>query len=138
MTKKISLTEILATRVIWVLAACIYYWMCTRTDWKPEYMKFQNTVATLFLMFTVLHLYRTGKYKKDFRDEFAENNLRRCDAIILKFMYIAIVVIAFIGGMYSRFDAITGVMMGWMLMGTLVAATAARAAIFFIMDTKGV
>ena len=77
---------------------------------------------------------RIRKYSKETKDEMAIQNLRRADAICLKIMIVAAVVIAFAGAI-TVFD---GIMSGYALVGTILVLSIIRFLIFCIMDSKGV
>ena len=48
------------------------------------------------------------------------------------------VVIAYLGGILGHINAISTMVMGWLIMGSIIAITILRTIIFFIMDHKGV
>ena len=89
-------------------------------------------------MILIVHYSRVKKYKKEYFDEFAEKNLHRCDAICLKVFCVLMVIIAYLGGILGHVNAISTVLMGWLIIGTVIAVTILRTIMFIIMDSKGV
>lgn len=138
MKNKVSVREVVATKIIIAILVAIYYWWCTRSDFNPELNRFVNGWITPLGFLLVVHWYRVKKYKKEYFDELAEKNLQRCDAICLKVFVVLMVVVAFLGGMYGRiYPAISTVAMGWVIIGIVIAITILRTIMFIIMDSKG-
>ena len=81
-----------------------------------------------------MQINRVYKYSKETKDELAIQNLRRADAICLKIMIIAAIIIAFAGAI----TFLDGIMAGYVLVGTILALAITRFAVFCIMDSKGV
>ena len=102
MKNKVSIREVVATKIIIAIFVAVYYWWCTRSDFNPELNKFVNGWIVLLGGLLGLHYGRVRKYKKESFDELAEKNLQRCDAICLKVFVVSMVVVAFLGGMYGR------------------------------------
>lgn len=100
-------------------------------NWLGVIVKWILGIGFLFLL---MQVDRIRKYSKETKDEMAIQNLRRADAICLKIMIVAAVVIAFAGAI-TLFD---GIMAGYALVGTILAVTIIRFIIFCIMDSKGV
>lgn len=138
MKKKVSIWEVLASKIIIAILVAIYYWWCSRSDFNLELHNFVNGWITLLVFLLALHYYRVQKYKKEYFDELAEKTLQRCDAICLKVFVVVMVVAAFFGGMYGRiYPAISTVVMGWVIIGIVIAITILRTIMFLIMDSKG-
>ena len=69
-------------------------------------------------------------------DEMSEANLKRCDALCLKIGAAAIIVLSFVCAVGRL--SITTDLIGYCLMGILIALAIIRTILFYIMDTKGV
>lgn len=134
MKKKVTLRELLGERIVVAVLIALYYWMWARRDWQAYYTTIQNVLVFGTGLFLFLMAGRIRKYKKEAKDELAEQNLRRSDAICLKLALIAIVAIAFAGAV----EAISGIVMGYLLVGLLVLISIVRTVVFSIMDVKGV
>ena len=81
MGKKVSLRELVASKVVFAIFLAGYYWMWSRTDWQDYYQTIQSIGALVLLIFFAQQAIRINKYKKEGIDELAEENLRRCDSI---------------------------------------------------------
>lgn len=134
MKTKVSLKELVGTKIVYALLLFCYYWMWARRDWHDYYMSIQYAVAGFTILFLLMQVDRIRKYSKETKDEMAIQNLRRADTICLKIMIVAAVVIAFAGAI-TVFD---GIMSGYALVGTILVLSIIRFLIFCIMDSKGV
>ena len=134
MKSKVTLKEIVGTKIIYAALLVCYYWMWARRDWHTYYETIQNTVFIFTIVFFALRASRVHKYSKEEKDELAIQNLRRTDAIGLKIMVAAAIVIAFA----SAVKAIDGTMAGYALVGMILALAVIRFIIFCVMDSKGV
>ena len=110
MKSKVTLKEIVATKIIYALLLACYYWMWARREG------------------------RIRKYSKEEKDELAIHNLLRADSIGLKVMTAATIVIAFA----CAVGAVSGTAAGYALVGMVFALAVIRFMIFCIMDSKGV
>ena len=137
MKKKVSLRELVADKIVFAVLIAVYYWMWARNDWQESYATIQYVVSTVvWFYYVVSRAIRLKKYKQEAVDEMAETNLRRCDSICLKIGVAAMIVIGFacaVGRM-----ALTTEIIGYALMGTLVALAIIRTVIFCVMDKEGV
>lgn len=134
--KKVSLRELVADKIVFAVLIAVYYWMWARNDWRESYKTIQFVVFAFSFYYFVNRSIRLKKYKQEAVDEMAETNLRRCDAICLKIGAAAMIVIGFacaVGRM-----ALTTEVIGYALMGTLVALAVIRTVIFCVMDKEGV
>ena len=135
--KKVSLRELVADKIVFAVLIAVYYWMWARNDWQESYATIQNVVSSaVWFYYVVSRAIRLKKYKQEAVDEMAETNLRRCDSICLKIGVAAMIVIGFacaVGRM-----ALTTEIIGYALMGTLVALAIIRTVIFCVMDKEGV
>lgn len=134
MKSKVTLKEIVGTKIIYAVLLVCYYWMWARRDWNDYYEVIQNTVVLFTVVFFLLRAMRVHKYSKEETDELAIQNLRRTDAIGLKIMVAAVVAIAFA----CAVEAIGGRMAGYALVGLVFALTIIRFVLFSVMDSKGV
>lgn len=134
MKSKVTLKEIVGTKIIYAVLLVSYYWMWARRDWHDYYDVIQNAVVMFTIVFFLIQAARIRKYSKEEKDELAIQNLRRTDAIGLKIMVAAAIVIAFA----SAVKAIDGSMAGYALVGMILALAVIRFIIFCVMDSKGV
>ena len=95
MNKKVSLKEIVGTKIVYAIILTSYYWMWARTDWKDWYEMMQYVLGVFLFSFFSVQMIRISKYKKEGIDEMAEQNLKRCDSICLKLFVGVMVVVAF-------------------------------------------
>lgn len=95
MNKKVSLKEIVGTKIVYAIILTSYYWMWARTDWKDWYETVQYVLGVFLFSFFIVQMIRISKYKKEGIDEMAEQNLKRCDSICLKLFVGVMVVVAF-------------------------------------------
>ena len=134
MTSKVTLKELVGTKIIYAVLLVCYYWMWARRDWHNYYETIQNMVAIFTVGFFALRAIRIRKYSKEEKDELAIQNLHRTDAIALKIMVAAAIVIAFA----CAVKCIDGTMAGYALVGTMLLLAVIRFAIFCVMDSKGI
>ena len=134
MKSKVTLKEIVGTKIIYAVLLVSYYWMWARRDWHDYYDVIQNAVVTFTIVFFVIQAARIRKYSKEEKDELAIQNLRRTDAIGLKIMVAAAIVIAFA----CAVKAIDGTVAGYALVGMRLVLAVIRFVIFCVMDSKGV
>ena len=132
--QKVTLLELVATKIIYAILIAVYYWMWARRDWHGYYDNLQYAVAAFTFIFLLSQSSRIRKYNKEFADEMALANLKRADSICLKIALIASIVIAFAGAM----ELVNQLQMGYIIMILLVVTTVIRTIIFYVMDTKGV
>lgn len=134
MKAKVTLKEIVATKIIYAVLLVCYYWMWARRDWHDYYEVIQNALVIFTIVFFALRASRVHKYSKEEKDELAIQNLRRTDAIALKLLVAAATVIAFA----CAVAAINAVVAGYALVGTILGLTVVRFIIFCVMDSKGI
>ncbi len=134
MKSKVTLRELVGTKIIYAVLLVCYYWMWARRDWHSYYETIQNTVVVFTFVFFLLQADRIRRYKKEEKDEMAIQNLQRADAVILKIMIGATIVIAFACAV-AFIDAAAA---GYALVGMILAVTILRSIIFCVMDSKGV
>ena len=95
MKSKVTLKEIVGTKIIYAALLVCYYWMWARRDWHDYYMTIQNMVVVFTIAFFAIQAGRIHRYSKEEKDELAIQNLCRTDAIGFKIMMAATIVIAF-------------------------------------------
>lgn len=134
MKTKVTLKELVGTKIIYAVLLVFYYWMWARRDWHDYYMAIQHMVSLFTIIFFFLQAIRIYKYSKEEKDELAIQNLRRTDAIALKILVFAAVVIAFA----CAVGAIDAPVAGYALVGMIFALSVIRSIIFCVMDNKGV
>ncbi len=134
MKKKVSLREIVGTKIIYAVLIAVYYWMWARRDWNDFYITIQSAVGIFTAVFLLLQASRIRKYKNENFDELAEQNLKAADSICLKISMVALVVIAFMGAL-TILDAIS---MGYAIVGWLIVIMILRFIIFYVKDIKGI
>ena len=134
MEKKVTLLELVATKIIYAVLIAVYYWMWARRDWHDYYTTIQSMVAIFTVAFFVLQSSRIRKFKKEVVDEMALANLKRADSICLRIAAACAIIIAFVGAL----ELVNQLQMGYVIMLVLIALTIIRTIIFYVMDTKGV
>ena len=134
MKSKVTLKELVGTKIIYAVLLVCYYWIWARQDWHEYYVVIQNVVCVFTVVFFAMQASRIRKYSKEEKDEMAVQNLRRADAVSLKIMMIATIIIAFACGV----TFLNGQMAGYTLVGLILVLTVIRFIMFCIMDSKGV
>ena len=109
----------------------VYYWMCTRDHFHASYVYIQTAIFAAAGALVALQL--SYAKKKDIFDEFARENLKTTDSICLKITFALLIAAAII----CIFTDFSGVIVGYCVLGTILLLTVLRAAIFFIIDKKG-
>lgn len=138
MNKKVTLTEIVATNIVYALIMVSYYWMWARTDWKDYYVTIQYTLSGFLIVFFMIQASRVKKYKKEGIDEMAEQNLKRCDSICYKLFITVMAVTAWLCAIIGHTNAISTEFVGWIIVLTILVLTIIRTVIFMIMDSRGI
>ena len=134
MKTKVTLREMVGTKIVYAVLLIFYYWMWARRDWHDYYDTIQHMVSLFTIIFFMMQALRIYKYNKEEKDELAIQNLLRSDSIALKIMVAAAVVIAFA----CAVGAISASAAGYAIVGTIFALTIIRFIIFCVMDSKGV
>ena len=138
MNKKVSLREIVGTKIIYAIILASYYWMWARTDWKGGYPTLQLVLGCFLAAFFAFQQMRIKKYKKEGVDEMAERNLKRCDSFCLKIFVAVMVVVAWACAILSHVNAINMGMIGWIIVLSIFILSIIRTLMFVIIDSKGV
>ena len=134
--RKVSLREIVADKIVFAILIALYYWMWARNDWHNYYTSIQHAVFAFTFFYFISRASRLKKYKQELPDEMSEANIKRCDALCLKIGAAAIIVLSFVCAVGRL--SITTDLIGYCLMGILIALAIIRTILFYIMDTKGV
>ena len=132
MKQKVSLKELVGTKIIYAGLIAAYYWMWARQDWHSGYDAIQNAVFLFTIVFFILQASRIRRYGKEKKDQQAIQALRRTDAVLLRVLAAAAVAIAFACAV-TLFD---GRMAGYALVGTILALTVLRTILFCVMDGR--
>lgn len=138
MNKKVTLTEIVGTKIVYALIMVSYYWMWARTDWKDYYATIQSALGGFLIVFFVIQASRIKKYKKEGIDEMAEQNLKRCDSICFKLFIAVMAVTAWLCAIIGHTNALSTEFVGWIIILTILALTIIRTVIFKVMDSRGI
>ena len=134
MKSSVSVKEMVGAKIIYALLLVCYYWTWARRDWHHYYDTIQNMIAIFSILFFVMQAVRIRKYAKEEKDERAIQILHRADAIGLKIVVAAVIVIAFA----SAVAVIDGRMAGYALVGTIFVLTVIRFILFCVMSRKDV
>lgn len=132
MKSKVTLKELVGAKIVYAVLLVCYYWMWARQDWQGHYDLIQNTIFLFTIVFFAEQASRIYRYRKEEKDELAIQILRRADAIGLKIMVAAAIVIAFASAVAS----IDGRMAGYALVGTILALTVIRFILFCVMKNE--
>lgn len=138
MNKKVSLKEIVGTKIVYAVILTSYYWMWVRTDWKGWYETAQTVLGVFLFSFFAVQMIRISKYKKEGIDEMAEQNLKRCDSICLKIFIAAMIGIAWSCAILGHVNTINMGIIGWVIVLFILVLSIIRTVMFAIMDSKGV
>ena len=83
MNKKVSLREIVGTKIILRNHSCILLLDVGKNGLEDWYLTLQLVLGCFLAAFCISAM-RIKKYKKEGIDEMAERNLKRCDSFCLK------------------------------------------------------
>lgn len=131
---KVTLLELVATKIIYAMLIVVYYWMWARRDWKDFYDEIQYAVAVFTVIFLLSQASRIRKFNKESVDELALANLKRADSICLKIALAGSIAVSFAGAL----EVVNNLQMGYIIMFMMLAITILRTVIFYVMDTKGI
>ena len=144
MKTKVTLKELVGTKIIYAVLLVSYYWMWARRDWHDYYETVQvdwssdvcssDLLGIFTIVFFLLQAGRIRRYSKEEKDEMAIRNLHRTDAAGLKIMVVAVSIIAFASAIFG----IEGRITGYALVAMILALAVIRFILFSIMDSKGV
>lgn len=131
---KVTLLELVATKIIYAMLIVVYYWMWARRDWKDFYDEIQYAVGVFTVIFLLSQASRIRKFNKELVDELALANLKRADSICLKIALAGSIAVSFAGAL----EVVNNLQMGYIIMFMMLAITILRTVIFYVMDTKGI
>ena len=132
MKGKVTLKELVGTKIIYALLLVGYYWTWARRDWHDYYDVIQHVVIIFTIIFTVMRASRVRRYRKEEKDQPAVETLRRIDAIGLKLMVAAAIIIAFA----CAVGAIGGPAAGYGLVGMILVLSVLRFILFCGMSRR--
>ena len=132
MNAKVTLKEMVGTKIIYALLLVCYYWMWARRDWHNYYNSIQNAIFMFSFLYFLFQARRFYQYRKEEKDREAIQILHRIDAIGLKIMVAAAIAIAFA----SAVAFIDGIAAGYALVGTILAFAILRFVLFCAMYKK--
>lgn len=138
MNQKVSLREIVGTKIVYALILALYYWMWARTDWKDWYTSAQNVLGLILAGFFFFQGRRIKRYKQEGFDEMAEQNLKRVDSISLKVFIVFMIGLAWACAILSHVHPIPLEIIGWIIIASILLLSIIRTILFVIMDRKGV
>lgn len=138
MSKKVSLKEVVGTKIVYAVVLVSYYWMWARADWEEWYGTVQSVLAIFLFGFFTIQAMRIRKYKKEGVDELAEQNLRRCDSICLRVFMLVMVIAAWTAAIFGHLDIFGAEVIGWWIVLSILGVTILRTVLFLVMDSKGV
>ena len=138
MNKKVSLKEIVGTKIVYAIILTSYYWMWARTDWKDWYEMMQYVLGVFLFSFFSVQMIRISKYKKEGSDEMAEQNLKRCDSSCLILFVGVMVVVAFGAAIFGHTNVVSTGFIGWTIVLSILVLSIIRTVMFVVMDSKGV
>lgn len=134
MKKKVTLRELVATKIVYALLLVTYYWMWARRDWHDYYSWIQYAVAAFTIVFFLLQSDRVRKYKKEESDELSELNLKKVDVICFKIAIALLIGAAFLGAA----EVVSGIVLGYIIMFLVLGISIVRTILFYLMDVKGI
>ena len=68
MKSKVTLKELVGTKIIYALLLACYYWMWARQDWHDWYLSVQYAIAGFTVLFFVIQADRIRRYSKEEKD----------------------------------------------------------------------
>lgn len=137
--KKVTLTELVAHKIIFALMLTSYFWMWARTDWQPYYTTIQNGIGIVLLVYFMMVAYRAKRYKQESYDEMAMQHLSRCDAICLRLSVLFLIGLAWVCAITGHIGLSATMMttIGWGIMGFLIFLSVLRTLLFIYFERGG-
>ena len=132
MKQRVTLKEMVGTKIIYAGLIACYYWMWARRDWHDFYTAIQGVFITFTIIFFAIRASRIYRYGKQEKDERAIRSLRRADAIAFKILAAAVIIIAFA----SAVAFMDGRIAGYALVGMIFALSVIRFILFCAMNGK--
>ena len=138
MNRKVSLKEIVGTKIVYAVFLVFYFWMWVRTDWKEWYPMLQSVLFFLICTFFLFQAFRISKYTKEGIDEMAEQNLKRCDSLCLKLFIVVMIAVAWGCAIFNHAESADMGLVGWIIVLSILVLSVVRTIMFAIMDSRGV
>ena len=135
--RKVTLKDILVSKVVRNIAIAVYFWMWARTDYKEYYSMIQSAAGGAIEVFYLFLYMRERKYKKEFFDELAERNLNKCNSICYRILVVIMVALAFTAAAVGHTEAFGTDVIGWILVVSLVVVSVVRVVLYSSIDKKG-
>ena len=132
MKSKVTLKEMVGTKIIYAALLACYYWMWARRDWQEFYTTIQHVVVLFTIVFFALRAGRVYQYGRQEKDEQALRDLRRTDALLFWLLAAAAAVVAFASAVAFP-DGRTA---GYALVGTILVLTILRFLLFCALEGK--
>ena len=136
MNRKVSLKEIVGTKIVYAVFLVFYFWMWVRTDWKEWYPMLQSVLFFLICTFFLFQAFRISKYKKEGIDEMAEQNLKRCDSLCLKLFIVVMIAVAWGCAIFNHAESADMGLVGWIIVLSILVLSVVRTIMFAIMDSR--
>ena len=137
MKNKISLRTWMFLKIAPSALLVLHYWMNVRTS-SHFAIHMIVTFAVLVFFFVFAHY----DNKKDLIDESAKEILKRTDSICLKTAYaigvIAVFSVTISDRIFAVFSEVTGVIVGYYIVFSILAFTVLRAILFSVIDKRGI
>ncbi len=130
-TTKINLTVWMFLKTVPAALLFAYYWMCTVEGYHPVF-RYIHAVTIVFAGILVFSQIAYQK-KQQLFDEFARENLKVTDSFCLKIAY-TLMVIAALACVFADFS---GIVAGYFVVGGILLLSFVRAAVFALIDRKG-
>ena len=137
--KKVSLRVWMFLKIAPSALLVLMYWMNVRTDFHHPMQ-----IAVILIIFGFVGVFSYYDKRTDLFDEFAKENLKRTDSACLKTAYAlsSISVFALALLFSNRFFAnsleVSGIVIGYGIVFTILFFTILRAVIFFFIDKRGI
>lgn len=65
MKNKVSIREVVATKIIIAILIAGYYWLWSRSDYQPEYRQFSSYWGFLLFLILIVHYFRVKNIRKN-------------------------------------------------------------------------
>ena len=129
--KTVNLSVWMFLKVVPAVLLLLYYWMCTVDGYNPVFRYIH--AVTLVLAGVIVWVQISYARKNKIFDEFARENLKTTDSACLKAAYVLMAVAA----LACVFADFSGIIAGYFVVGGILLLTIIRAAMFAVIDRKG-
>lgn len=130
--EKMNLRTWMVIEILPAILLFTYYWMCVRKDYSLLYVGIQNGIAGLTGVFFAIQFFYGKKIESV--DEFAREILCKTDSLCLKICYVLLVLICFASVIFG----LSGIIIGYLVVGTILIITIVRAISFCVIDSRGI